>query len=134
MKEVQLIKFDSEDVLVGDYEDRMSIHHCNGNETRIENSFEYIPPFINLENIRIQKVVDDGREHYIAVTRKVWEYIHLIENPVTAESQEREINRLNSDLSGAKITIESNAIRYKKIVNASLWVRFKWLFNGMDIV
>ena len=130
MKEVKLIKFNEEDIVVDDMRNCVEIHTQEMPVSEIIGSREYIPQFVDVENMRIERIVDHGVEHYIAVSEKVWEYLYLIENPITAKTQQKEIDNLKTYKSNAMVTIEVKAIQYKRIVNANLWTRIKWLFTG----
>ena len=130
MKEVKLIKFDTENIVVDDIRNCVEMYRHDNPINKIVSSHEYIPQFVDVENMRIELIVDQGVEHYIAVSEKVWEYLYLIENPVTAETQQRKIDDLRDYQAKAMVTIELQHIKYKRIVESSLLTRIKWLFTG----
>lgn len=132
MKLVTLIKLDTEKTMVSDYADTVQFHSMDFSKSplRVNDSSEYLPQFIEEEIQPVHKVVDHGVEHYISVNNKVWEYLYLIENPVTAKTQQATIDDLKDYKYDAMVTIEIKAMQYKRIVTASLWTRIKWLFTG----
>ena len=133
MKEVKLIKFETQDILVSHLSDCFEIAHANTNPIHeIVGSHEYVPAFVDIERVRIERIIDHGVTHYIAVSEKVWEYLYLMENPVTAEVQQGKIEYLRDWKSKAMVTIEVSALQYKRIVTASIWTRIKWLFTGVS--
>ena len=136
MKRVNLIKLTTEITYIGDYDDSIQFHNMNFNKPNMQviNTSEYLPQYIEKEIQPVHKIVDHGVEHYISVDNKIWEYLYLIENPVTAKSQEDKIGLLKANLGNARAAVESSAIRYKKIVYAPLWVRIKWVFTGMNLI
>jgi len=136
MKEVNLIKLKSERVMVGDYSDR--IEFCNVNldpTTSISRSDEFVHPAYDIENLPISKIVDYGVTHYMAVERKVWEYLYLIENPVTAKSQEQLICSLKGRVNVLSYASKENHKNYNDLktkVNEANWLtRIKWVFTGV---
>ena len=135
MKDVNLIKFDTENIMVDDIRNCIDIHSIDKPINEIVGSYEYVPQFVDIDNIRIERIVDHGVEHYIAVSKKVWEYLYLIENPVTAKSQERKIKQLNEQVSNLKAshsgTTNSLLALSVKVYQASLLTRIKWVFTGI---
>lgn len=136
MKQVQIIKIDSGSVMIDNLQDYYQIPHCDAldNNRFIKNSdMEYVRHSeIEIENIPIQRIADHGVEHYIAVTHKVWEYLYLIENPVTAKSQEDKIEKLTYGRDHYRVKSNQKSLAIKEINNANLWCRIKWVFTGMD--
>lgn len=135
MKEVNLIKFNTENIMVDDMRNCMDIHSFDNPINEIVGSQEYVPQFVDIDNIRIERIVDHGVEHYIAVSKKVWEYLYLIENPVTAESQARKILILKTekDVINSKLhnATKSLLALSAKVYQASLFTRIKWVFTGI---
>ena len=110
--EVDLVTLESKTIVIGDSSDYVAYFEPNQPINRIRNSNEFIPHgFVDVEYCTVERVIDQGVCHYIAVTRKVWEYLYLIKNPVTAESQQAEIERQRDDLCKARITIEMDRIK-----------------------
>lgn len=136
MKNVTLVKLQSEYIEVDDLINHYQRPVVSGEpKTMIANSNEYVPDCYRVENIPIQRVVDRGVEHYIAVENKVWEYLYYIENPVTAKTQEAKIKSLTErcDIQFQKRAVEQrecNLSKYK-VCNASLLTRIKWVFTGV---
>jgi len=136
MKRVKLIKFKGEDVVIDDmvncYQQATAHHKL---PQAISNSDEYIPDYYHVEDIPIRRIVDHNVEHYIAVEDKIWEYLYLIENPVTAKSQELRIKKLSEAWQSWKNEACRTAESYKKfretVFNASLLTRIKWVFTGV---
>jgi len=133
MKEVNLITFKSEEIMVDDMRNCIEIHNIDSQPNVITNSREYVPSFIEVSNVPIQRIVNRDIEHYIAVDNKVWEYMYLIKNPVTAQSQQIIIDELRDYKSKAMVTIEMKSIKIKRMVNVSWLTRFKWVFTGVNI-
>lgn len=135
MKEVNLIKFDTENIMVDDMRNLIDIHTIDNPINEIVGSREYVPQFVDIDNVRIERIVEHGVEHYIAVSKKVWEYLYLIENPVTAKSQEIEILKQKEMICNLKIshagTTSSLLNLSKKVYQASLFTRIKWVFTGI---
>jgi len=144
MKEVQLIRIDSGKALINNMQDHYQISHCAPLDSArfIKNSdMEYVQHSqIEVENIPIQRIHDHGHEHYIAVPLKVWEYLYLLENPVTAKSQGKRIESLKSD--NEHLSVKRNQAEYQikylngeidKIEKASLLNRIKWIFTGVRL-
>ncbi len=131
MKEVKLIRFDTQEIMVDDLRNCIDMRTLDKPFNEIVGSHEYIPHFVDVENIRIERIVDHGVEHYIAVSERIWEYLYLIENPVTGKTQQARIDALKAYKSNAMVTIEIKVNQYKRITTASLWTRIKWVFTGV---
>ena len=140
MKKVQLIKIDSGDMLIPDQKCYIDMQYCDMTElARVRNSGELIvSPTIDIENLPVQRVVNNGHEHYIAVKRDVWEYLYLIENPVTAKSQEKRIEILANIKNNLAAQVEKEvrcnreaSKQINKLTSASLLKRIKWVFTGV---
>lgn len=138
MKRVALINLSTESQLVGAKVDHIEFQACDPKRERakVERSCEFFPNKIKTETLPIRKIVDHGREHYICVSSKVWEYLYLIKNPVTAESQCKKIEALtNSSERWEKEAwqIGQQFKQYKKtMANPSLLTRIKWVFTGVN--
>lgn len=140
MKNVRVIKFDDNHDMVFttnlDYIRAASMENipnmvCGAGELIVDATFE-------TEDISIRKIVDHGYTHYIAVQHKVWEYLYLVENPVTAISQDEKIedlkgknkrlNTKNHQLTN-QVEVVNNMI--DKMLGASPLERVRWVFKGV---
>jgi len=138
MRTVELIKFGSEKVQIGDYKEYIEIHGRPSPNTllpMISDCHEVVyNPRFDVSTLPIKRVIYEGKEHYIAVDNRVWEYIYAIENPVTARSQEKKIRQLKGDVHNWRDCHENTSqllkILSRKIHCASLWQRIKWVFTG----
>lgn len=138
MKRIDLISIDSCKATIGDYSDFYQCPESMDKYPGVVNSDKFIldRESVIIEYIPVQLVVDHGVEHYIAVKNKVWEYLYLIENPVTAKSQEAKIKKLSKDVDSWYREADKMATCFNKlknnIHNASLWRRIKWVFKGFN--
>lgn len=135
MREVELIKLEKSYMVIADYSDGLQFHRLDEMPERINNSHEFIVNCeVETENVPVNRIVDHGITHYMCVERKVWEYLYLIDNPVTAKSQEENINYLKGKVSILKASYDSTSHEYnqfsKRAYSASLLTRLKWLFTG----
>jgi len=136
MKRVKLIKLKDEDIMIDNGRDHIQYRtQDTGPATRIAYSDEFVVGFIEEQTLPIQKVVDHGVEHYIAVERNVWEYLYCIENPVTAKSQEEKISSLKTESRRWHNEAERVANSFKRFqkntFGASLLTRIKWVFTSV---
>ena len=63
MKEVKLIKFETQEIMVDDLRNCIEMHSFDKPVNSIACSHEYIPEFIEVENSRIERIIDHGVEH-----------------------------------------------------------------------
>ena len=141
MKEVQLIKIDSARALINEAQDYYHISHCehlDGSKMIKNSDMEFLAHSeVEVENIPIQRIHEHGREHYIAVPNKVWEYLYLLTNPVTAESQESKIRGLKGRVEVLGYALRVNKALYDElkgiVESATLWERIKWVFTGIEV-
>ena len=140
MKNVTLVKFNTEQTIVADYTNRMDYHTtdlCNDRWQNVAHTSEICyQDEIEIEVLPIQTIVNKGVEHYIAVEPKVFEYLYLIENPVTGKTQVDKIKSLHEKL--GYMTIERNLKRVelckqlarRNKLHNSWWQRVIFLFKG----
>lgn len=141
MKKVKLIKFESESVMIGDFDNRIDCERLDMRRKpkRVNSTSEFLhPQFSVSESVDIEKIVDHGIEHYIAVTRDVWEYMALIKNPVTVKSLKEEkyslqdrVHTLNCDVNDLNNILSCQNSKLKAIKSAGFLTRIKWIFKGV---
>lgn len=136
MKEIELIKIESGIALIHEGQDYFQHPNFELPATFIENTdmASLAHSYVEVENIPIRRIIENDIEHYIAVHNKVWEYLYLIENPVTAKSQHERIERLSSEICNLRISFDNTSHTLsslcKSLHNATLWTRIKWVFTG----
>lgn len=140
MREVKLIKFESESVMIGDFANRVDCERLDMRmkPKRVNSTSEFLhPQFSVSESVDIEKIVDHGIEHYIAVTRDVWEYMSLIKNPVTVKLLQEEkyslqdrVHAFNCEVNDLKNILSNQNSELKAIKSAGFLTRIKWLFTG----
>jgi len=134
MKEVDLITFKSEQIMVDSLRNHVERGTFDRQPNIIRNSREYVPSFVEVENIPIQLIVDSrAADHYIAVDKHVWEYLYILDNPVTGQTLQNEINELRKYKSEAMVSLEIKSMNIKKLLTAGFWTRVKWLFTGAKL-
>lgn len=137
MKEVQLVSISTQTQLVGDIRNHMEFQTCDPKIERamVDRTPEFFPHLIKTETAPVIKIIDKGAEHYICVKHKVWEYLYLIENPVTAKTQEKKIKSLSDQSDSWQSKAEAIAMRFVDFQNntfgASIMTRIKWVFTGV---
>ena len=93
-----------------------------------------------ISNIYLHIVVEYGIQPNLYLTvfsftdggLKVWEYLYIMKNPITAESQQKKIDVLKDYKSKAMVTIEMKNIKLNRIKKANLITRLKWVFTGVN--
>ena len=137
MKEVDLVRFSTETILVEDCRNLIEFHRIDDKVNFVRNSDEFIPQFIDVETLSVERVVDCGVTHYMAVERKVWKYLYAMKNPVTAESQDNKISELKDKgrvLAASIERLRRDADKQEaRIAKASFFERVKWVFTGVKI-
>ena len=132
MKKIELIKIHSDEATVSDYQDHYSIINEESQPVGyIENASEFLLGYYaDVEHMPIKKMRINDREYYVAVHPRVWEWLYLLENPVTAESQESRISSITNSFK--KMRAERNL--YKgKVSKVNIWARIKWAFTGVKL-
>ncbi|MCP4442846.1 MAG: hypothetical protein GY810_28405 [Aureispira sp.] len=133
MKKVTLVKFSSGNMMVEDVMQKVEIRERTAFNCIPNTTEQIINAEIEVDACDIHRIVDQDREYYIAADRKVWEYLYLIENPVTAETQRELITRQYIAIS--KLRIDKNICTNKliRINNYTFWERLKFIFRGANI-
>jgi len=138
VRQVELIKIDSDKATIYEGQDFMQISHCDL-PAMIENSdMEFLyHSRIDVENIPIKRIVENNIDYYVAVSKNVWEWLYFIDNPVTAKSQKEKIKELKKDgdyWHGEACRMGDAFDKIKKYAfKASLWQRVKWVFIGFKL-
>ena len=133
MKEVNLVTFEVEKIVVDDYRNILEFDLREPLPNMIRNSMEYVPHFVEVETTNIELVVDQGIHHYMAVSKKVWEYLYVMKNPITGATQQAELETLRNSKALSMVTIDQQAMRIKNMARAGFWTRLKWLFTGVRL-
>ena len=131
MKTVNLVTFKVDQIAVDDMRNCIEYTRQGQCINKVRNSNEYVPSFVYVETSNIQLIVDQGVKHYMAVGDKVWEYIHLMKNPVTGATLQHKLKHLREYQAKARVTIEFQNIKLARVKKAGFWKRFKWLFTGV---
>ena len=138
MKEVQLVGITTEDNLVSDERD-MRYTSVFGTQ-RVCNEYEWIQETPLTLSAEVHKIRKDGHEFYVAVKPEVWEYLYLLDNPVTAESQATKIGDLMMERSEARAKArywegetDKQGDTLVRVSKAGFFTRLRWLFTGVDV-
>ena len=137
MKQVKLVEFRTRQLAVEDARNVMEYHSHEDLPPQIKNSQEFVMDEVETYVAPIERIVDHGVTHYMAVDRKVWEYMYLMQNPVTAKTQEKHIASLREDLLKVRGALRHSQYMFrtsmKTASNATFITRLLWLFTGVKL-
>lgn len=132
MKQVNLVTIKTEDVIVGDFQEEMAFYENNNQSGIVDigNSSEFMVCSADHKNSRVERLVRGGDYFYVCIHPDLWEWIYLIENPITAESQSLKIKNLKSSLDREISNLYKSELKRKEFINFNFLTRLKFLFFG----